>query len=450
MPKTKSIFILGAGESGVGAALLAHAKGYRVTVVNDGPIALKYSTELNSEGITYYESAPDLNTLIQYSDFIKSPGVADTHPLVHYYSTHKKPVISEIEFAARYCKAKTIGITGSNGKTTTTLLVHHILKKAGYKVALAGNVGPSFARTVLTSSFDYCVLELSSFQLDGCYTFKPNIAVLLNITPDHLDRYQNNFSFYIASKFKIIKHATRRNHFIYCYDDATLNAHLKTHPTPARLHPFSIIQPIIGSGAFLNASTLTITLKPNQKPLTMNIEQLALQGKHNIYNSMAAALAAKLAHVRKSVIRESLQDFQNIEHRLEFVATINGIEFINDSKATNVNSAWYALESMNKPVIWICGGQDKGNNYDELSELVASKVKAIVCLGKQNDKIINAFKSLVGQIVETQTAQDAVLAANKFAKSGDAVLLSPACASFDLFKNYEERGLAFKSAVRSL
>lgn len=450
MPKAKSIFILGAGESGVGAALLAQAKGYRVTVANDGPIANTFSKELQYNGITYFEFVPEPKTVLPFNEFIKSPGVADAHPLVNFYNTQKKPVISEIEFAARYCKAKTIGITGSNGKTTTTLLVHHILKKAGYKVALAGNVGPSFARTVLNSTFDYCVLELSSFQLDGCFQFKPDIAVLLNITPDHLDRYQNNFNYYTASKFKIIQHATRRNHFIYCHDDATIAAYLKTHTTQAHVYPFSITQPIIGSGAYLNASTITITYKPNQKPLTMNIEQLALQGKHNIYNSMAAALAAKLAHVRKSVIRESLQDFQNIEHRLEFVATIHGIEYINDSKATNVNSAWYALESMNKPVIWICGGQDKGNNYDELTALVASKVKAIVCLGKNNTKIISAFGSLVGNIVETQTAQDAVCAAAKFAKSGDAVLLSPACASFDLFKNYEERGLAFKAAVRSL
>ncbi len=450
MNTSKRIVVLGAGESGIGAALLAKSKGFKVSVVNDGTITAKFRQELITHQIEFTEASVNLNLLKGISDFIKSPGIPDSHYLVHEYIRQGKTVISEIEFASRFSKAKTIGITGSNGKTTTTLLIHHMLKKAGYKVSLAGNVGYSYARSVFNGPSDYCVLELSSFQLDGCYHFKPDIAVLLNITPDHLDRYENNFQKYIQSKFKIIQHANTRNHFIYCADDSAISQFMALNTTFAKCHPFSITKPVIGSGAFLNQSTITINYKPNQKPLIMNIEQLALQGKHNIYNSMAAALAAKIAHVRKSVIRESLQDFQNIEHRLEFVATVHGIEYINDSKATNVNSAWYALESMNKPVIWICGGQDKGNNYDELSELVASKVKAIVCLGKNNEKIIKAFKHLVATIIETDNAQDAVMASSKLAKSGDAVLLSPACASFDLFKNYEERGLAFKSAVRSI
>jgi UDP-N-acetylmuramoylalanine--D-glutamate ligase len=360
------------------------------------------------------------------------------------------PVISEIEFAGRYCKAKKICITGSNGKTTTTLLTYHILKKAGYKVGLGGNVGKSYALQVAREDYDYYVLELSSFQLDGMFEFKADVAVLLNITPDHLDRYEYKFENYVASKFRILQNQKADDSFVYCADDEVISSYISSHPFKAQAVPFSIKQPIEGNGAYLQQNQITLNYKPNQSPLIMTIEELALQGKHNVYNSMAASLTARIVDVRKEIIRESLQDFQNVEHRLEFVASINGIEFINDSKATNVNSTWYALESMEKPVVWICGGQDKGNDYNELSDLVKQRVKAIVCLGKDNSKIVAAFKDIVETIVETDSAQDAVAASYKIGKKGDVVLLSPACASFDLFQNYEDRGMQFKAAVRGL
>jgi UDP-N-acetylmuramoylalanine--D-glutamate ligase len=303
---------------------------------------------------------------------------------------------------------------------------------------------------VARENYDYYVLELSSFQLDGMYDFTADVAVLLNITPDHLDRYEYKFENYVASKFRITQNQSNKNVFVYCADDEVIRNYMQTHKIAAELVPFSIKQPIDGSGAFLNENQITLNYKPNQEPLIMTIEQLALQGKHNVYNSMAASLASRIVDVRKEIIRESLQDFQNIEHRLEFVASINGIEFINDSKATNVNSTWYALESMEKPIVWICGGQDKGNDYNELSDLVKARVKAIVCLGKDNSKIIEAFKGIVDTIVETDTASDAVAASYKIGKKGDVVLLSPACASFDLFQNYEDRGMQFKASVRRL
>jgi UDP-N-acetylmuramoylalanine--D-glutamate ligase len=312
-------------------------------------------------------------------------------------------------------------------------------------------VGKSFAYQVATENFDYYVLELSSFQLDGMYNFTADIAVLLNITPDHLDRYEYKFENYVASKFRITQNQSKQNYFVYCADDEVITTFMQKNKIEACAIPFSIKQPIDGDGAFLTNNQITLNYKPNQnQPLIMTIEQLALQGKHNVYNSMAASLTARIVDVRKEIIRESLQDFQNIEHRLEFVASINGIEFINDSKATNVNSTWYALESMQKPVVWICGGQDKGNDYNELTELVKANVKAIICLGKDNKKIIAAFKDIIETIVETDNAQDAVAASYKIGKKGDVVLLSPACASFDLYKNYEERGMQFKAAVRSL
>jgi UDP-N-acetylmuramoylalanine--D-glutamate ligase len=361
------------------------------------------------------------------------------------------PVISEIEFAARYTSAKKICITGSNGKTTTTLLTYHILKKAGYNVGLGGNVGKSFAYQVAKENFDYYVLELSSFQLDGMYNFTADIAVLLNITPDHLDRYDYKFENYVASKFRITQNQNQNNYFIYCADDEVITTFMQQNKMNATMIPFSIKQPIDGDGAYLIENQITLNYKPNQnQPLIMTIEQLALQGKHNVYNSMAASLASSIVNIRSEVIRESLQDFQNVEHRLEFVASINGVEFINDSKATNVNSTWYALESMSKPTVWIVGGQDKGNNYDDLIDLVKAKVKAIICLGKDNKKLVKAFKNHVELLVETDNAAEAVATSYKIAKKGDVVLLSPACASFDLFKNYEDRGLQFKAAVRSI
>lgn len=442
--------ILGSGESGVGSAILAKEKGFEVFVSDLGQIAEKYKAELIRENIRFEEGQHSEELILNAKEVIKSPGIPDTAPLVKKLRAQHTPVISEIEFAGRYTDATKICITGSNGKTTTTLLTYHILKKAGYKVGLAGNVGKSFAYQVAREQFDYYVLELSSFQLDGVYDFKADVAVLLNITPDHLDRYEYSFEKYTASKFRITRNQNAGQHFVYCLDDPTISAYMKQFPVTATCVPFSIKQPINGDGAYLHENEITLNYHTNQQPLIMTIEQLALQGKHNVYNSMAASLAARIVDVRKETIRESLQDFQNIEHRLEFVASINGIEFINDSKATNVNSTWYALESMEKPVIWICGGQDKGNDYNELLDLVKARVKAIVCLGKDNKKILAAFSKVVGTIVETDNAMDAVNASFKLGKKGDVVLLSPACASFDLFKNYEDRGMQFKAAVRSL
>jgi UDP-N-acetylmuramoylalanine--D-glutamate ligase len=446
----KRIVILGSGESGVGSAVLAREKGFDVFVSDKGPIKDKYRHQLIEENILFEEGTHSEEKILVADEVIKSPGIPDKAELVQKLRAKGIPVISEIEFAGRYTNAKKICITGSNGKTTTTLLTYHILKKAGYNVGLGGNVGRSFAMQVARENFDYYVLELSSFQLDGMYDFRADVAVLLNITPDHLDRYEYKFENYVASKFRITQNQDSAQTFVYCADDEAIRTYMQQHPVKAELVPFSIKQPVEGPGAFLTENQITLNYKPTKEPLIMTIEQLALQGKHNVYNSMAASLASRIVDVRKEIIRESLQDFQNIEHRLEFVASINGIEFINDSKATNVNSTWYALESMEKPVVWICGGQDKGNDYNELTELVKARVKAIVCLGKDNRKIVSAFKSIVETIVETDSATDAVAASYKIAKKGDVVLLSPACASFDLFQNYEDRGMQFKTAVRRL
>ncbi|MBA2613768.1 MAG: UDP-N-acetylmuramoyl-L-alanine--D-glutamate ligase [Bacteroidetes bacterium] len=446
----KRIVILGSGESGVGSAILAKQKGFDVFVSDRSLIKEKYKEQLIEENILFEEGIHTEEKILNADEVIKSPGIPDKAELVQKLLAKKIPVVSEIEFAGRYTNAKKICITGSNGKTTTTLLTYHILKKAGYNVGLGGNVGKSFALQVARENFDYYVLELSSFQLDGMFDFKADIAVLLNITPDHLDRYDYKFENYVASKFRITQNQSKKDAFVYCADDLTIQAYMQEHQFAAELVPFSIKKPIDGPGAFLTENQITLNYKPNQQPLIMTIEELALQGKHNVYNSMAASLATRIVDVRKDFIRESLQDFQNIEHRLEFIATINGIEFINDSKATNVNSTWYALESMQKPIVWICGGQDKGNDYNELFDLVKEKVKAIVCLGKDNKKIVAAFKDAVELIVETDNANDAVAASYKIGKKGDVVLLSPACASFDLFQNYEDRGMQFKRAVKGL
>lgn len=441
---------MGSGESGVGSAVLAKQQGYDVFVSDKGLIKENYKAQLLEEQVLFEEGTHTEEKILNADEVIKSPGIPDKAEMVQKLLAKKIPVISEIEFAGRYTDAKKICITGSNGKTTTTLLTYHILKKAGYNVGLGGNVGKSFAMQVAREKFDYYILELSSFQLDGMTNFTADIAVLLNITPDHLDRYDYKFENYVASKFRITNNQTKANYFVYCADDEVITTFMQHHKIDSTLIPFSIKKPIDGDGAFLTENQLTLNYKPNQEPLIMTIEELALQGKHNVYNSMAASLASRIVDVRKEIIRESLQDFQNIEHRLEFVASINGIEFINDSKATNVNSTWYALESMEKPVVWICGGQDKGNDYNELSELVKARVKAIICLGKDNRKIVEAFKGMVEILVETDSATDAVAAAYKIGKKGDVVLLSPACASFDLFQNYEDRGMQFKTAVRRL
>ena len=444
---TKIISILGAGESGTGAAILAKKQGWTVFVSDKGKIAEKYQAELSAYDIEFESGQHSEERLLEASVIVKSPGIPDKAPLV--VEAHKRgvQVISEIEFASWYTNAKTIAITGTNGKTTTTLLTYHILKKAGLNVGLAGNVGKSFARQVAENNFEYYVLELSSFQLDGMFNFRADVAVLLNITPDHLDRYDYQLSNYVFSKFRILQNMRENDVFVYCADDPLTTEALKSREIKSRTIPFSLHE-LQGESACISNETIQFNIHPD--PFTMSIFDLALQGKHNQYNSMAAGIAARVFEIRKDLVRESLMDFENIEHRLEFVAKVHGIEFINDSKATNVNSTWYALESMNTPVVWIAGGVDKGNDYDMLKELVRSRVKAIVCMGKENEKIHKAFDGIVSQIVNTSSAMDAVKAAYLLGKKGDTVLLSPACASFDLFENYEDRGRQFKAAVREL
>jgi UDP-N-acetylmuramoylalanine--D-glutamate ligase len=445
----KRIVILGSGESGVGAALLAKAKGYDVFVSDKSEIKEKYKNELIENQIAFEEGKHTEELIFNANEVIKSPGIPDKVELIKKLRSVNIPVISEIEFAGRYTNSKKICITGSNGKTTTTLLTYHILNKAGYHVGLGGNVGKSFARQVATENYDYYVLELSSFQLDGMYDFKTDVAVILNITPDHLDRYEYKFDNYALSKFRITQNQTNADAFIYCSDDEVISKFMGIVKPSAKCYPFSIKNQIQKEGAYLENET-QIIININQNQLTMTIEELALQGKHNVYNAMAASIASRIVDVRKDIVRESMTDFVNAEHRLEFVATINGIEFINDSKATNVNSTWYALESMVKPVVWIVGGVDKGNDYNQLIDLAKSKVKAIVCLGTDNQKIIDIFSSVVETIVEAKSAKEAVAHSYQIGKKGDVVLLSPACASFDLFENYEDRGMQFKGAVRSL
>ena len=431
----------------MGAARLAQRRGLQVFVSDAGAIKPKYRDMLVSEGIEFEEGGHAQERVLAADEIVKSPGIPDTAPLVKAALEKGIPVISEIELAYRYCNGTIIGITGSNGKTTTTLLTHHIIQKAGLNVVVGGNVGNSFAGLLADGDHEYYVLELSSFQLDGIRDFRPHIAMLLNITPDHLDRYAYRMENYVASKFRIAMNQRAQDHFIYCDDDGEVLDGLGHHNVSARRWPFSITHRV-PDGAFLDNDH--IIFSTHQTPFTMSILELALQGKHNVYNSMAAGIAARVLEIRSDVVRESLSDFQNVEHRLEHVAIVNGIEFINDSKATNVNSTWYALESMEKPVIWVCGGVDKGNDYAALRELVRQKVKIIVCLGEDNEKIHKAFGDVVPTIVDTKSAEQAVRTSYDLGEPGDVVLLSPACASFDLFENYEERGRRFKSAVRGL
>lgn len=443
----KRIVILGAGESGTGAAILAKLKGFDVFLSDRGAIKDKYKAELGSHAISYEENQHTEALILNADEVIKSPGIPDSAPLIQKLLQKGIPVISEIEFAGRYTQAKTICITGTNGKTTTTLLTYHLLKKAGFNVGLGGNIGESFARQVALHSFDYYVLELSSFQLDGMYNFKADVAVLCNITPDHLDRYDYKIENYIASKFRITQNQSASDYFIYCADDPLTMEHIEKFPAQSNKIPFTIHKKV-AEGAYAEAGQIFSNVK-NQL-FTMYINELALVGQHNTYNSMAAAIVGQIYNLRNETIKESLQDFENVEHRLEFVAKVGGIEFINDSKATNVNSAWYALECTEGPVIWIAGGQDKGNDYSLLKPLVKEKVKFIVCLGKDNRKIHEAFMNDVDMIINTASAKEAVQVAYRFAAKGDRVLLSPACASFDLFENYEDRGRQFKKAVRDL
>ncbi|MFN5325412.1 MAG: UDP-N-acetylmuramoyl-L-alanine--D-glutamate ligase [Bacteroidota bacterium] len=441
------IVILGAGESGLGSAVLALKQGFEVLVSDSGKIKETFRDELIRRNIPFEEGGHSNNGMQNATEVIKSPGIPDKAPVVKSFLENGVPVISEIEFAGRYTDAHRICITGTNGKTTTTLLTYHILQKAGLNVGLAGNVGKSFAMQVAEAEHDHYVIELSSFQLDGMHSFRADISVLLNITPDHLDRYDYDMSKYVDSKFRIINNQRPEDAFVYCADDPLLRKEVTSRTITPHSYPFSIHESE-GMAAYIDNNNLIINTK--NQITDMSIYNLALQGKHNLYNTMAAGIAARILDIRKDVVRESFSDFKNAEHRLEHVMTVHGIEFINDSKATNVNSAWYALECMQKPVIWIVGGVDKGNDYETLRELVQSKVKAIVCMGKDNKKIHEAFGDIVTDISDTESATDAVKASYEKGRKGDVVLLSPACASFDLFKNYEDRGWQFKSAVKAL
>ena len=445
---SKRIVILGGGESGYGAAILAQKHGYDVFLSDKGILKDKYKTLLMEKNIPFEEGQHTESLILNADEIIKSPGIPEKAPLIQALIAQGTPILSEIEFAGRYTSAKKICITGSNGKTTTTLLTYHILKSAGLNVGLAGNVGKSFALQVAENSFDFYVLEISSFQLDNMYDFKADIAILTNISPDHLDRYNYDFQQYVNSKFRIIQNQTSEDAFIYSLDDPATTKELANRTIAAQQYPFTITEQQLPQGAFTHQDSFTLLIKNN--PLIMKITELALQGKHNLSNSMAAGMASRILDLRKEIVRESLENFENIEHRLEFVARVHGITFINDSKATNVNSAWYALESMDKPVIWVAGGTDKGNDYNELMELVKMKVKAIICLTKDSSKIRAAFAGVVDTIIDTDSAEQAVRVAYDLGKDGDSVLLSPACASFDLFENYEDRGRQFKAAVKSL
>lgn len=441
------LVILGGGESGVGAAILGAQKGFEVFLSDFGKIKDEYQEILSTHGFEFEELQHTESKIVNADLVIKSPGIPDTAPIIKKLMELSIPIISEIEFAGRYTKAKTICITGSNGKTTTTLLTYELFKRAGLNVGLAGNIGKSFALQVAEEQFDYYVLEVSSYQLDGMFEFRADIAILLNITPDHLDRYEYKMQNYVDSKMRITQNQTSDDWFVYCADDPLIRAELEKRTIKSQMIPFTNTE-ILQQGGWLEQETLKINV--NNNTFDMTIYDLALQGKHNLYNSMAAGISGSILNLRKESIRECLSDFQGVEHRLERFLRVHNIEFINDSKATNINSVWYALESMQAPVVWIVGGVDKGNDYSELMDLVKDKVKAIVCLGKDNQKIFTAFEGLGKEMVDAKSMEEAVRSAYFLAEKGDAVLLSPACASFDLFNNYEDRGQQFKEAVRNL
>ncbi|MDA0177519.1 UDP-N-acetylmuramoyl-L-alanine--D-glutamate ligase [Mesoflavibacter profundi] len=442
----KRLVVLGAGESGVGTALLGKEKGYEVFVSDKGKIKEKYKEVLIHNEIEWEDQQHTEAKILNADVVMKSPGIPDKVPIVKALLEKSIPVISEIEFASQFTGATIVAITGSNGKTTTSMLTHHLLKQE-LNVGLAGNIGDSFAKQVLEHNYDNYVLEISSFQLDGCFNFNPKIAVITNIVPDHLDRYDYKFENYIASKFRIAQNQTKDDYLIYDADDEVISDYLKKHPIQSTLLPFSLTK-TIENGAYLNNENIIITINNNK--IIMPTKNIALEGKHNIKNAMAASTVAHLLKIRKQTIRESLENFQGVEHRLEQVLKINKVQYINDSKATNVNATYFALESMDAPTVWIVGGVDKGNDYTELFQFVNEKVKAIICLGKDNVKLMQNFSSMVDIIVETEYMSEAVKIAYKIAESGDNVLLSPACASFDLFENYEDRGRQFKDAVRNL
>lgn len=442
----KRLVVLGGGESGVGTALLGKEEGYQVFVSDKGAIKEKYKKVLIHNEIEWEDQKHSLDKILNADLVMKSPGIPSKIELISRLIAANIPVISEIEFASKFTDATIVGITGSNGKTTTATLTHHLLKQ-DLNVGLAGNIGDSFAKQVLEEGFQNYVLEISSFQLDDIVDFKPHIAVITNITPDHLDRYNYKFENYVAAKFRIAMNQTKADYLIYDADDAVITRHLQSNPVQSTLLPFSVTK-TIENGAYLENETIKITIDNEQ--ITMSTTNLALEGKHNIKNAMAASTVAHLLKIRKQTIRESLENFQGVEHRLEQFLKINKVQYINDSKATNVNATYFALESMDAPTIWIVGGQDKGNSYEELFSFVNEKVKAIICLGVDNQKLLKSFGGMVDIIVETQFMTEAVKIAYKIAQAGDNVLLSPACASFDLFENYEDRGRQFKAAVRNL
>jgi UDP-N-acetylmuramoylalanine--D-glutamate ligase len=451
MKGSVNILVLGAGESGLGAAMLARKKGFSCLVSDSKAINPESKTLLQNWGAELEELGHERAKGVLPDLIVKSPGIPNETPLVQEFLKKGIPLISEIEFAARFTTAKLTAITGTNGKTTTTNLVYHLYQKAGLNVGMGGNVGVSFARLLAeeTAPKNHYVLEVSSFQLDNTPTTRFHTAIILNITPDHLDRYHYRFDLYADAKIKLLANQRADDHYIFCADDlGTIDALARNkHLVHGQAHPFGIhYQP--GFSAWTESKYMYI--KDKHLTLDMLISDLALPGQHNVYNSMAAAIAARVQEIKKEEIREALSDFQNIEHRMEFVLKIKGMDFVNDSKATNINAAWYALDCFDEPLIWIVGGVDKGNDYEALKDLVQQKVKAIICLGKDNDKIRAAFKGLVPEWMETQSMEEAVRGAYYLGKSGDTVLLSPACASFDLFENYEDRGRQFKSAVRNL
>lgn len=443
----KRLVVLGGGESGVGTAILGKKEGYDVFVSDFGKIKDNYREVLNNYEIKWEDEQHTEELILNASVVMKSPGIPDKAPIVKKLVEKGIPVISEIEFANDFTKAMTIGITGSNGKTTTTMLTYHLLKEAGLNVGLGGNIGKSFAWQVAEENYDSYVLELSSFQLDGIINYKPHIAIITNISPDHLDRYDYKYENYIASKFRITMNQTEEDYLIYDADDEAISNWLQNNKVKAQLIPFSISK-YIENGAFLNNNIMEINI--NQEEFLMETAQIALEGKHNMKNAMAATSVANILRIRKQTIRESLSNFQGVEHRLEKVLKIHNVQYINDSKATNVNASFFALDSMTTPTVWILGGVDKGNDYGELMALVHEKVKAIICLGVDNKKIIDAFGNIVDMMVEVDNMRDAVNTARHIAEKGDTVLLSPACASFDLFENYEDRGNQFKREVRNL